>query len=142
MNGSWFFHTFGHVELAPFGQETFGERRRTAATALFRAEDRDQSLGGVVEVVVDEHVIEKPIVGDLGARPVETIEELVAHLRGGEKPPERWRVGTEHEKIGLYADTHAPVPYGGERGIAAVLRGVSEADDWKPLLKWLRKSGS
>ena len=72
----------------------------------------------------------------IGARPVESVDELVAHLRGGEKPErERWRVGTEHEKIGLYADTHSPVPYDGERGIRAVLEQVGQADAWQPLLE-------
>ena len=68
-----------------------------------------------------------------GARPVESVDELVAHLASGEKPRDRWRVGTEHEKIGLYADTHQPVPYEGERGIGAVLAKVAEADAWQPL---------
>ena len=69
----------------------------------------------------------------VAAKPVESVDELVAHLRGGEKPPERWRVGTEHEKIGLYADAHVPVPYEGPRGIGAVLQGVTEADAWRPM---------
>lgn len=70
-----------------------------------------------------------------GSKPVESVEELVAHLRSGEKPRERWRVGTEHEKIGLYEDTHLPVPYEGERGIGALLRRVAAEDDWKPLVE-------
>jgi glutamate--cysteine ligase len=70
-----------------------------------------------------------------GATRVESVEDLVAHLRSGEKPRERWRVGTEHEKIGLYADTHEPVPYDGPRGIGALLRRVAEADAWGPLLE-------
>ena len=54
--------------------------------------------------------------------PIESTEELVAFLRSGEKPPERFRVGTEHEKIGLYEDgDHARVPYEGERGIGRLL---------------------
>ena len=32
------------------------------------------------------------------------MEHLIAFLREGETPPEQWRVGTEHEKVGLYAD--------------------------------------
>jgi glutamate--cysteine ligase len=70
-----------------------------------------------------------------GPRPVESVDELVAHLRSGEKPFERWRVGTEHEKIGLYEDTHQPVPYEGPRGIGALLRTIAEQDGWSPLLE-------
>jgi glutamate--cysteine ligase len=63
--------------------------------------------------------------------PVESIDELVEYVRSGEKPPEHWRVGTEHEKIGLHEDDRAPVPYEGERGIGALLEAVAEADGWE-----------
>jgi glutamate--cysteine ligase len=65
--------------------------------------------------------------------PVESVEQLVDYLRSGEKPPERWRVGTEHEKIGLHSDDHSPVPYEGERGIGALLEAIRDADDWAPV---------
>lgn len=64
-------------------------------------------------------------------QPAGSVDDLVAHLRGGEKPPERWRVGTEHEKIGLYADGLAPVPYEGERGIGRLLETVAEREAWE-----------
>jgi glutamate--cysteine ligase len=63
-------------------------------------------------------------------RPVRGIPDLVAHLASGEKPRAEWRVGTEHEKIGLYADGFRRVPYAGERGIGALLRRIAEIDDW------------
>jgi len=69
---------------------------------------------------------------DLGT-PIESVDELVDYLREGEKPPERWCVGTEHEKIGLYADRHGVVPFEGERGIGAVLERVAAEDDWTPI---------
>jgi len=62
---------------------------------------------------------------------VESVEDLVDFLRAGEKPPERWRVGTEHEKIGLRSDDLRPVPYEGERGIAALLERIAREDDWE-----------
>jgi glutamate--cysteine ligase len=62
--------------------------------------------------------------------PIESEEQLVAYLRGGEKPPERWRIGTEHEKIGLHVDDRTPILYEGERGIAALLEAVAERDGW------------
>ena len=61
---------------------------------------------------------------------VTTAEQLVAWLRSGEKPPERWRVGTEHEKIGLVEADRSPVPYEGERGIGALLGAIADADGW------------
>ncbi len=61
---------------------------------------------------------------------VESVDSLVDFLRAGEKPPERWLVGTEHEKVGLRADDHQVVPYEGSRGVRAVLEAVAEKDGW------------
>jgi glutamate--cysteine ligase len=67
--------------------------------------------------------------------PVESVDELVDFLREGETPPEDWRVGTEHEKIGLYEGDYAPVPYAGERGIGALLGRIAEDEGWTPELE-------
>jgi glutamate--cysteine ligase len=67
-------------------------------------------------------------------RPVETVDELVAHLAEGCKPREKWRIGTEHEKFPFYVDGHAPVPYGGERGIRALLEGMQRILGWDPIM--------
>ena len=53
-------------------------------------------------------------------QPIEGIDELVGYLAAGNKPREKWRIGTEHEKFPFYVDGNAPVPYGGERGIRAI----------------------
>jgi glutamate--cysteine ligase len=63
-------------------------------------------------------------------RPIESVEDLVGYLASGEKPPERWRVGTEHEKIGLHLSDHSPVEYAGESGIGALLLRIAELGDW------------
>jgi glutamate--cysteine ligase len=65
--------------------------------------------------------------------PVESVEQLVGYLRSAEKPPERWRVGTEHEKIGLLEGEWSPVPYEGPRGIGALLESIAGEDGWTPL---------
>jgi len=62
-------------------------------------------------------------------QPVESREDLIRWFREGEKPRERWRVGTEHEKIGLLGDTLERIPYEGERGIAAFLERLAAVDD-------------
>jgi glutamate--cysteine ligase len=66
---------------------------------------------------------------------VESVDDLVEFMRRGEKPPERWRVGTEHEKIGLYEADPSPVPYEGERGIGALLDTIAETDGWSRILE-------
>lgn len=67
-------------------------------------------------------------------RPIEGSDELVAYLAEGSKPREKWRIGTEHEKFPFYVDGHAPVPYGGERGIRALLEGMQKTLGWDPIL--------
>jgi glutamate--cysteine ligase len=67
-------------------------------------------------------------------RPIESIDELVMHLAEGNKPREKWRIGTEHEKFPFYVDGNAPVPYGGPRGIRAILEGMQEKLGWDPIL--------
>ena len=57
--------------------------------------------------------------------------DLVAHFETGPKPDRStWRIGTEHEKFAFYADTLAPVPYDGERGIGALLNGLATTIAW------------
>jgi len=66
-------------------------------------------------------------------RPIESKEQLVAHLAEGCKPREKWRIGTEHEKFPFYVDGNAPVPYGGPRGIRAILEGMQDKLGWDPI---------
>ncbi len=63
-------------------------------------------------------------------RPVGCLADLIGYLRAGEKPPERWLVGIEHEKLAVLA-SGAPVPYEGEDGIESLLRRLADADGWK-----------
>ncbi|WP_024588372.1 glutamate--cysteine ligase [Aliihoeflea sp. 2WW] len=67
-------------------------------------------------------------------RPIEEKSELVAHLAEGCKPKDKWRIGTEHEKFPFYVDGHAPVPYGGDKGIRALLEGMQKTLGWDPIV--------
>jgi glutamate--cysteine ligase len=62
---------------------------------------------------------------------VESRAALVAWLEAGCKPAGPCRVGTEHEKIPFYRADHSPVPYGGERGIRALLEGMRARLGWE-----------
>ncbi|ODA67226.1 Glutamate--cysteine ligase GshA [Methyloligella halotolerans] len=64
---------------------------------------------------------------------IESRDELVADLEKGCKPPETWRIGTEHEKFAFYQKDHTPVPYEGDRGIGALLAGLRERFGWDPI---------
>ncbi len=67
--------------------------------------------------------------------PIETRDELVAWFEAGIKPPSEFRLGTEHEKFVFTADGHKTVPYGGERGIRALLDGMQAALGWEPIVE-------
>ena len=67
-------------------------------------------------------------------RPVETRDQLIDYLRGGEKRPADWRVGIEHEKLGLRRAGLTPIPYEGSDGIEALLRYIAAEDpSWTPV---------
>ncbi len=65
--------------------------------------------------------------------PIESRDQLVAHLESGSKPRGEWRIGTEHEKLGFYKDGHSPVPYDGPKGIRALLEGMRALLGWEPI---------
>ncbi|MCK5934005.1 MAG: glutamate--cysteine ligase [Fulvimarina manganoxydans] len=65
---------------------------------------------------------------------IQSIDDLVAYLKGGEKPSEAFRIGTEHEKFCFYLDDLSPVPYGGERGIEQILKGLKALSNWEPII--------
>ena len=67
--------------------------------------------------------------------PVESRDELVAWFAAGAKPREEFRIGTEHEKFGFTRNGHAPIPYGGPRGIEALLNGMRLLLGWEPIME-------
>lgn len=66
-------------------------------------------------------------------RRIESIDELVAYFRRGEKPVPAFRVGLEHEKIALTTAGAAPVPYDNDHGIAAILRDLGARSGATPV---------
>ena len=62
---------------------------------------------------------------------VESRDVLVAWLEAGCKPEGPFRIGTEHEKIPFYRAGRLPVPYGGDRGIRALLEGMRKRLGWE-----------
>ncbi|MEO6152066.1 MAG: glutamate--cysteine ligase [Croceibacterium sp.] len=66
--------------------------------------------------------------------PIERREQLVAPMQAGEKAPERWRIGTEHEKLVYFiADRRAP-SYEEPGGIHALLIALTRYG-WKPVVE-------
>ncbi|HRP73082.1 MAG TPA: glutamate--cysteine ligase [Luteimonas sp.] len=60
-----------------------------------------------------------------GDTPITRRDQLVAVLASGEKPIGDWRIGTEHEKFGFRLDDLRPPEFDGERGIEALLKGLT-----------------
>src|SRR5699024_7819252 len=60
--------------------------------------------------------------------PITRRDELVAVPASGEKPRADWRIGTEHEKFGFRLDDLRPPAFDGERGIEALLKGLTHYD--------------
>jgi glutamate--cysteine ligase len=66
------------------------------------------------------------------AIPIDSVDQLVEQLHRAGKPRERWRIGTEYEKVGVDRATGKAAPFSGRRGIEAVLRALAERFAWEP----------
>jgi glutamate--cysteine ligase len=66
---------------------------------------------------------------------VRSRDDLVAWIAAGEKAKPQWRIGTEHEKFVFHTDTLTPVPYDGERSIAALLEALISRFGWQPIIE-------
>ena len=63
--------------------------------------------------------------------PITDYRQLVDVMASGEKPRAAWRIGTEHEKFGFRLDDLRPPEFDGERGIEALLKGLTRFG-WTP----------
>jgi len=64
--------------------------------------------------------------------PITERRQLVEVLASGEKPATQWRIGTEHEKFGFRLDDLRPPTFDGDRGIEALLTGLTRFG-WTPV---------
>jgi len=70
---------------------------------------------------------------DLSASPpIESRDDLLSVFQGGEKPPEDWRIGTEHEKFVYRLDDHRAPSWEEPGGIRDLLVGLTEFG-WSPV---------
>ncbi|MDR6847203.1 glutamate--cysteine ligase [Sphingomonas sp. BE270] len=65
---------------------------------------------------------------------IESRDQLVASFARGEKAPDRWRIGTEHEKF-VYADSDHHAPSYTEKGGIRDLLDALTAFGWEPVLE-------
>jgi glutamate--cysteine ligase len=64
--------------------------------------------------------------------PITERAQLVEVIASGGKPRADWRIGTEHEKFGFRLDDLRPPGFDGERGIEALLQGLTRFG-WEPI---------
>jgi glutamate--cysteine ligase len=67
-------------------------------------------------------------------RLVDSRDDLLSVFAGGEKPQERWRIGTEHEKFVYRVEDHRAPSYDEPGGIRDLLGGLTEFG-WKPVIE-------
>ncbi len=60
-------------------------------------------------------------------------DELVQWIAKGEKAPDAWRIGTEHEKFLFHTDSQKPVPYEGPRGVRALMEALISRYGWEAI---------
>ena len=68
-----------------------------------------------------------------GGAPITDRAQLAGYLEAGCKPPEDWRIGTEHEKFGYFVEdgAHRPLPYDGDGpSVLAILEGMRDRFGW------------
>jgi len=65
---------------------------------------------------------------------IESRDDLLSVFAGGEKPQEKWRIGTEHEKFVYRLDDHRAPSWDEPGGIRDLLLGLTEFG-WKPVLE-------
>jgi glutamate--cysteine ligase len=69
---------------------------------------------------------------DSASPPIESREDLLSVFAGGEKPRERWRIGTEHEKFVYRVQDHRAPSWEEPGGIRDLLLGLTEFG-WRPV---------
>jgi glutamate--cysteine ligase len=66
--------------------------------------------------------------------PIETRADLLSVFEDGEKPRDKWRIGTEHEKFVYRVEDHRAPSYDEKGGIRDLLIGLTEFG-WEPVLE-------
>jgi glutamate--cysteine ligase len=59
---------------------------------------------------------------------------MIERLESGNKSPDLWRIGTEHEKIGFCLKRKTPLPYEGDCSVKAMLEGLQRFG-WGPVFE-------
>ena len=69
--------------------------------------------------------------GGAGHHPIRSTDELAGWFAAGCKPREKWGIGLEYERLGVFTETGAAIPYSGSNSVAALLEDLVAAG-WTP----------
>src|ERR1041384_5773264 len=68
-------------------------------------------------------------------------EDLQDYFDSGSKPRERWGIGLEYERAGLFRDSGRAVPYEGPASVETILNTLARNGAWTPILEGGRVLG-
>jgi glutamate--cysteine ligase len=63
---------------------------------------------------------------------IEKKDQLEEYFHAAGKPRDRWRVGTEYEKVGIDRSSGKAIPYSGPRGVQSILKRLIDRFGWEP----------
>jgi glutamate--cysteine ligase len=63
---------------------------------------------------------------------IEKKDQLEEYFHAAGKPRDRWRVGTEYEKVGIDRSSGKAISYSGPRGVESILKRLIERFGWEP----------
>jgi len=63
---------------------------------------------------------------------LESKEQLIGYFESGAKPRDRWRVGSEYEKIVVSADDGRALPFSGSGGVEEIMRRLLDRYGYEP----------
>jgi glutamate--cysteine ligase len=59
-------------------------------------------------------------------------EDLKGYFEQGSKPRERWGIGLEYERVGVFRDSGLAVPYEGRASVETLLEALARERGWAP----------
>ena len=62
-------------------------------------------------------------------------EDLQGYFETGSKPRERWGIGLEYERAGVFRDSGRAVPYDGPASVETILNTLAKNAGWSPILE-------
>src|SRR5262245_36234369 len=68
-------------------------------------------------------------------------EDLQGYFESGAKPRERWGIGLEYERAGVFRDSGRAVPYEGPASVETILNTLARTSEWTPILESGRTLG-